>query len=126
MAKLANKSASKREVQSKRRKAAGAKPQKTKSQKIVAEPACSAQPKADTKAARVIAMLQSPAGATTAAMTQETGWQAHSVRGFLAGVVRKKLKLNLVSGKTGGQRIYRILVDAPPDAPARAGKRRSG
>jgi len=37
-----------------------------------------------------------------------TGWQQHSVRGFLAGVVRKKLKLKLSSSKVDGHRIYRI------------------
>ena len=53
-------------------------------------------------------MLQSPAGATIAAMMKTTGWQQHSVRGFLAGVVRKRLKLKLGSKKVDGTRIYQI------------------
>ena len=51
----------------------------------------------DTKHARIIAMLRTPAGATIASLVTATEWQRHSVRGFLAGVVRKKLGLNLVS-----------------------------
>jgi hypothetical protein len=62
----------------------------------------------DTKHARIIAMLRAPAGTTIAAIMTATEWQQHSVRGFLAGVVRKKLGLNLVSEQTDKGRIYRI------------------
>src|SRR3979490_1633380 len=62
----------------------------------------------DTKHARILAMLRTPAGATIAAIMRATEWQQHSVRGFLAGVVRKKLDLNLVSELTDKGRIYRI------------------
>ena len=63
---------------------------------------------AGSKQARVIAMLQSPTGTTVAAIMKATGWRQHSVRGFLAGVVRKRLKLKLVSRKVNGDRIYQI------------------
>jgi hypothetical protein len=85
------------------------------------------RPKSDpgSKQSRVIAMLQSPAGATTAAMMKATGWQQHSVRGFLAGVVRKRLKLKLASEKVDGKRTYRI-TGGRKDKPSRgrASKRR--
>src|SRR5882757_4277083 len=63
---------------------------------------------AGSKQARVVEMLQSPTGMTIAAMMKETGWQQHSVRGFLAGVVRKKLKLKLNSKKIDGSQVYRV------------------
>ena len=63
---------------------------------------------ADTKHARIIAMLRTPTGATIAAIMTVTDWQQHSVRGFLAGVVRKRLGLNLVSEQTDKGRVYRI------------------
>jgi hypothetical protein len=62
----------------------------------------------DTKHARIIAMLRTPAGATIGAIMTVTDWQQHSVRGFLAGVVRKKLGLNLISEQTEKGRVYRI------------------
>jgi hypothetical protein len=64
--------------------------------------------RAGSKQARIIAMLRAPSGATIDAMVHATRWQQHSVRGFLAGVIRKKLGLNLVSAVAENGRIYRI------------------
>jgi hypothetical protein len=64
--------------------------------------------RSDTKHARIIAMLRAATGTTIAAIATATDWQQHSVRGFLAGVVRKRLDLNLVSELTDKGRIYRI------------------
>ena len=77
-------------------------------------------PGPDTKHARIIAMLRMPAGATIAAIMTATDWQQHSVRGFLAGVVRKKLGLNLVSEQTDKGRVYRIRDGKA--SPAAAGR----
>jgi hypothetical protein len=78
-----------------------------------------------SKQARMIAMLRSPTGTTIGAMMQATGWQQHSVRGFLAGVIRKKLNLKLESMKVDGNRIYRIGDEAPPKASGSKSKRRA-
>jgi Protein of unknown function (DUF3489) len=75
----------------------------------------------DSKQSRVIAMLQSPTGATIAAMMKATGWQPHSVRGFLASVVRKRLKLKLASKKIDGNRVYRITSAADGARQSRRG-----
>jgi hypothetical protein len=68
----------------------------------------------------VVSMLKSPAGATIEAMMKATGWQQHSVRGFLAGVVRKRLKLKLGSKKIDGERVYRITGGAKDKSKSRS------
>jgi hypothetical protein len=74
----------------------------------------------ETKHARIIALLRAPAGTTIAAIMSATDWQQHSVRGFLAGVVRRKLGLDLVSESTGEGRIYRIRDGKTSTAPDRS------
>ena len=82
----------------------------------------SGRPNPDSKQDRVVALLQQPRGATLDVLVDATGWQKHSVRGFLAGTVRKKLKLPLISEKVDGIRTYRIGASRAVKA---ASKRRS-
>src|SRR5216684_2379906 len=67
------------------------------------------QTRANSKQARVLALLRGPSGTTIATVMRSTGWQSHTVRGFLAAVVRKKLGLKLESEKADGERVYRIV-----------------
>jgi hypothetical protein len=80
----------------------------SKSRARTASASSKSETRPDTKHARIIAKLRAPAGTTIAAIMTATDWQQHSVRGFLAGVVRKKLGLNLVSEVTDEGRVYRI------------------
>ena len=62
-----------------------------------------------SKSAHVIALLEKSKGATLAELMKATGWQAHSVRGFLSGTLRKKMGLKIESTKRGdGERVYSI------------------
>ena len=62
----------------------------------------------NSKTARVIALLQRPEGATLQAIMRATGWQSHSVRGFVSGQLKKKLGLKVRSAKREGQRVYSV------------------
>jgi hypothetical protein len=83
------------------------------------------RPDSATKQSRVLSMLQSGSGTTIEAMMQATGWQQHSVRGFLAGVVRKRPKLKLTSKKADGTRVYQIGGGGNAEAHLRPLKRRA-
>jgi hypothetical protein len=65
---------------------------------------------AKTKRQACLDLLNRPEGATVEELQAATGWQQHSVRGFMAGAVKKKLGLTLLSEKPGAEpRRYRIV-----------------
>lgn len=100
------------------------KPLTSRSRETASRPATSKRPSAaapqpvqeSSKLTTVLAMLRSPGGTTIADIMKATGWQQHSVRGFLAGVVRKRLKLDLASDKIDGERRYRVLASTTKQA----------
>lgn len=68
------------------------------------------RPRPHSKQATVVAMLRRSDGATIAQIMEATGWQAHTVRGTFAGVIKKRLGHDLVSTKTqAGERVYHII-----------------
>jgi hypothetical protein len=85
-----------------------AKAKKTSAASIKTTRAPSDQDRPVSKQDTILVLLRRPEGAGLDVLVKETGWQKHSVRGFLAGTVRKKLKLPLFSEKIDGVRNYRI------------------
>jgi hypothetical protein len=65
--------------------------------------------RANTKQAQLIAMLQRPDGATIEEIVKKLEWQSHTVRGAIAGALKKRLKLKVESEKVENRgRVYRI------------------
>ena len=91
--------------------AKGAKPKKAaKATKQSAKPERKANsPRAESKGAKILALIRRPKGATLAELAKLTGWQNHSIRGFLSGAVGKKMGLTVDSARReDGKRVYSI------------------
>jgi hypothetical protein len=65
-------------------------------------------PAPTTKAEQIVALLKGPSGASLQAIMDLTGWQPHSVRGFISAQLSKRMGLKIRSFKRDGERIYRI------------------
>jgi len=109
-----------RELKATKKASAGARranvaPKKGKSGKKAtpAKKATNGQKKAPvrdgSKAGKILDLLMRPGGVTAKELMKATGWQPHSVRGFLSGTIRKKMGLNVVSAKSeDGDRTYSV------------------
>jgi hypothetical protein len=61
-----------------------------------------------TKSETILTLLRKPGGATLKALMEATGWQAHSIRGFISGQLAKKMRLKIKSVKRAGERVYSV------------------
>jgi hypothetical protein len=94
-----------------RKTAKGAKPKKTAkpNQKAAKPERKAAAPRPESKGTQILALIRRPKGATLAELAKLTGWQNHSIRGFLSGTVGKKMGLTVESAKReDGERVYSL------------------
>ena len=77
------------------------------------KPSPAANSRSSTKSEKIVRLLKRPSGATITDLQKVTGWQAHSIRGFLSGTIKKQMGLDVTSEKSeNGERRYRILEEA--------------
>ncbi len=103
--------AAKRKPAASKRPAAPKSP-KTKPPRIAKQQSAARPEVALPKKDQLIALLKSASGTTIDAMTHQTGWQAHTVRGVISGVLRKKLGLNVICEKADQGNRYKITASA--------------
>ena len=72
-------------------------------------PAAPRKPRSESKQAKVIALLRRPGGATVQELMDATGWQPHTCRGVISGVLKKKLGLTIESKREGEVTTYQIV-----------------
>lgn len=82
--------------------------EQTPTPRVKADP----KPRAPTRAETLIQLLRRPEGATIDSMVAATGWLPHSIRGFLAGALKKRHGLSTTSERTDYKRVYRIVEQA--------------
>ncbi len=69
--------------------------------------------KSPTKSEKIVKLLRRPCGASIVDLQKATGWQAHSVRGFISGSVRKRMNLRVTAEKRNGADLcYNIVENA--------------
>ncbi len=83
-------------------------PQKSAPRKQAPKAAASSTAKQATKSDQILALLRKPGGATLKALMAASGWQAHSVRGFISGQLVKKMGLRVKSLRRDGERVYAV------------------
>lgn len=85
---------------------------KLKFQKVAAAGATAPAPARERRGDLMIQMMQTGAGATAKELADAVGWQVHSVRGFIAGSLKKRTDLTVVTSRTDGPTRYRVTTSA--------------